>query len=88
MVKVTKREFVHNTGNKVLDGQKYKVLECKGHGGLTVGPRVLKPGQIFYDFEWTWGEDSLRAAIAKKRCKIVKEKSKENSSKKEKKNDS
>lgn len=54
------------------DSQKiYKVLECKGVSGLTVGSKSRKPGSAFSRSEWPYGEDALIAAIAKKRCKLV-----------------
>jgi len=63
-----------------LGGDRYVVLECKGHSGLTVGSYVLKPGMIFLESHCSLAY--LRHAVAGKRCKLVKkEKVKNNDSK-------
>ena len=65
-----------------LDGPTYKVLESNEFTGLTVGSRVLKPGQTFRESQWPYGKESLNDAVKNKRCKVVASK-KEKSSNKE-----
>lgn len=61
---------------------RYIVLENKNYPGLTVGSYLQKPGVIFYESQWTFGEEALRNALAEKRCKLLKPKKvKENDSK-------
>lgn len=50
----------------------YEVLEVKGKPGLTVGNRVLKPGQRFNESDWPYDKENLKAALENKRCKVVK----------------
>lgn len=57
--------------------EKYIVLDCKGFTGLTVGSYSRKPGYVFYRKEWNFGDDSLNAAIAVGRCKLVEQEIKE-----------
>lgn len=64
----------------------YEVLEVKGKPGLTVGNRVLKPGQTFKESEWPYDRENLKAALDNKRCKRVSE-GKVDSKKPEKKGD-
>lgn len=52
------------------DIKKYEVLEKAGRFGLTVGSKVLKPGAVFTERQWPYGEKSLEAAIKNERCKL------------------
>jgi choline kinase len=56
---------------KKLDAKKYIVLEKKGVSGLTVAHKSLKPGFLFSENDWIYGEEALDNAIDKKRCKLV-----------------
>jgi hypothetical protein len=58
------------------DDEKYKVLEHKDFGGLTVGSYSLRPGTIFSRSQWKGKEESLKKALANKRCVLVKPKKK------------
>lgn len=73
---IEKKKKTNNVKMKKLDGNKYKVLECKGHSGLTVGSYSRKPGYIFLESEWNFGEAALRKALAGKRCVLLKPKKK------------
>jgi hypothetical protein len=67
----------------------YEVIEKKGYSGLTVGSKVLKPGQKFELAGWPYGEKALAAAVKDERCKKVSggEKSKSEKKKEEPKGD-
>jgi len=52
---------------------KYIVLEKDGFTGLTVGNRVLKPGSMFDETSWPYGQEALEAAVKNERCKEVEE---------------
>jgi hypothetical protein len=64
--------------------KKYKVLPCDGYNGLTINSKVKKPGEIFSNTEWSFGEESLKKAVEKKRCKLIEEKDSKKDSKKDK----
>lgn len=49
----------------------YEVLEVKGKPGLTVGNRVLKPGQRFNRNDWPYPQKNLDVVLKEKRCKKV-----------------
>lgn len=49
----------------------YEVLECKDYTGLTVGSKVLKPGQKFEKRQWPYSDKALEAATKDNRCKRI-----------------